>query len=175
MGGDFEDLENLLNDKKNVKSQRERKKKKKKKKNYLKSLEDEELETWDPQKFEVLVGEWSVIRLEKEMKSTEKQIKEIKQRKMSKHNVSDSEEDLDALTADQIIERFNDLTKDRKHHKNTQHSKGEDPSKLYCVCRRPYDGTNSMICCDYCQEWYHLECIGLSADKLQSVEKLKFK
>jgi len=98
--GDFEDLENLLNDKKNVKSQRERKKKKKKKKNYLKSLEDEELETWDPQKFEVLVGEWSVIRLEKEMKSTEKQIKEIKQRKMNKHNVSESEEDLDALTAD---------------------------------------------------------------------------
>jgi len=98
--GDFEDLENLLNDKKNVKSQRERKKKKKKKKNYLKSLEDEELETWDLQKFEVLVGEWSVIRLEKEMKSTEKQIKEIKQRKMNKHNVSESEEDLDALTAD---------------------------------------------------------------------------
>ena len=37
---------------------------------------------------------------------------------------------------------------------------GERP--VYCVCRRS-DETTMMIACDICEEWYHIECIGLRA------------
>ena len=47
--------------------------------------------------------------------------------------------------------------------------------KLYCVCRQPYDDTKHMLQCDYCQEWYHLSCIGLSKDELTKFEESKFK
>ena len=40
---------------------------------------------------------------------------------------------------------------------------------LFCVCRRPNDG-EAMICCDVCEEWYHLRCIGLSAQEAARLE-----
>ncbi|KAJ3121950.1 PHD finger protein 3 [Nowakowskiella sp. JEL0407] len=40
--------------------------------------------------------------------------------------------------------------------------------RLYCICSKP-DVGEFMIACDYCQEWYHGSCIGVTqkiADKL---------
>ena len=34
--------------------------------------------------------------------------------------------------------------------------------EVFCLCREPYDENRFMIACDTCNEWYHLECIGLS-------------
>jgi hypothetical protein len=34
-------------------------------------------------------------------------------------------------------------------------------SKLYCICKRPYDEQRPMLGCDFCNEWYHYECVGL--------------
>lgn len=34
--------------------------------------------------------------------------------------------------------------------------------KTYCLCRNLYFGT--MIGCDTCDEWYHLQCVGLNAN-----------
>lgn len=30
-----------------------------------------------------------------------------------------------------------------------------------------------MIFCDYCQEWYHLKCMGLDPDKTQVIKRYK--
>jgi hypothetical protein len=37
----------------------------------------------------------------------------------------------------------------------------EDPNKLYCVCRKPYQPGVFMIGCDVCLEWYHGDCVGV--------------
>lgn len=41
----------------------------------------------------------------------------------------------------------------------------EDPSALYCICRKPYQKKNPMIMCDKCQDWFHFSCVGLNADE----------
>ncbi|TMW55908.1 hypothetical protein Poli38472_008556 [Pythium oligandrum] len=41
-------------------------------------------------------------------------------------------------------------------------------TERYCVCRQPYDGF--MIGCDYCDDWFHDVCIGLSKEKAEKVE-----
>jgi len=51
----------------------------------------------------------------------------------------------------------------------------EDPSKVYCLCRKPYDASKSMICCDYCEEWYHLVCVGMSEAELSAMQDDKYK
>jgi hypothetical protein len=37
--------------------------------------------------------------------------------------------------------------------------------KLYCICRQPYNEEKFMICCDTCDEWYHGDCVGISAQQ----------
>ncbi|XP_053396962.1 uncharacterized protein LOC123544416 isoform X2 [Mercenaria mercenaria] len=33
--------------------------------------------------------------------------------------------------------------------------------KLYCLCQQPNDKKRFMIFCDFCLEWFHLECLGI--------------
>ena len=37
----------------------------------------------------------------------------------------------------------------------------ECDTKLYCLCQQPYSNLRSMIGCDFCQGWFHYECVGL--------------
>lgn len=41
----------------------------------------------------------------------------------------------------------------------------------YCICRRDHDGHTLMIMCDYCQEWFHIECLALKQSQLKVIEK----
>uniref|UniRef100_A0A8C4T7C9 Bromodomain PHD finger transcription factor n=1 Tax=Erpetoichthys calabaricus TaxID=27687 RepID=A0A8C4T7C9_ERPCA len=34
-------------------------------------------------------------------------------------------------------------------------------TKLYCVCKTPYDESKFYIGCDRCQNWYHGRCVGI--------------
>ena len=47
--------------------------------------------------------------------------------------------------------------------------------ELHCVCRKPDDKTQPMICCDFCNEWYHGPCVGLTGEMLDEMEDQKFK
>ena len=41
----------------------------------------------------------------------------------------------------------------------------EDPDRLYCYCRCPYDEVSQMIGCDAndcAYEWFHFECVGIA-------------
>lgn len=42
-------------------------------------------------------------------------------------------------------------------------------SKKYCICRQPYH--SEMIGCDECDEWYHLQCVGLSQTQADRLER----
>merc|ERR1711933_390556 len=36
-----------------------------------------------------------------------------------------------------------------------------DQTKLYCICRKPDDGS-AMIQCPKCSEWFHIRCIKIT-------------
>jgi len=42
--------------------------------------------------------------------------------------------------------------------------------KVFCLCKQPYDKSRPMIGCDSCEEWYHLDCVGLAEEELESIE-----
>lgn len=41
---------------------------------------------------------------------------------------------------------------------------------VYCICRMGCDGTQAMVECDVCQEWYHSTCIGLLVTEVSCIE-----
>ncbi|VEL13263.1 unnamed protein product [Protopolystoma xenopodis] len=36
---------------------------------------------------------------------------------------------------------------------------------IYCLCRTKYDASRAYIACDHCDEWYHVECVGLTPEQ----------
>lgn len=44
----------------------------------------------------------------------------------------------------------------------------EEDGEVYCICRKPDDGT-PMVCCDGCDEWYHIKCVGLHKDEVNNL------
>lgn len=39
----------------------------------------------------------------------------------------------------------------------------QEACKLYCLCQLPYNEERPMLGCDYCQGWFHYDCVGLRA------------
>ena len=37
----------------------------------------------------------------------------------------------------------------------------QEASKLWCICQQPYNEERPMLACDYCNDWYHYDCVGL--------------
>ncbi|GAA6033659.1 hypothetical protein JCM8097_004370 [Rhodosporidiobolus ruineniae] len=46
----------------------------------------------------------------------------------------------------------------------------EKDDRLYCVCRELYDPERLMIACDKCEEWYHVDCVGIAEDAVELVD-----
>ncbi|CAG81489.1 hypothetical protein B0I72DRAFT_140434 [Yarrowia lipolytica] len=53
---------------------------------------------------------------------------------------------------------------------DTSHHGDEDHQDLFCVCRRPDDG-KWMIGCDYCEEWIHGSCVGITPARAKLMHK----
>eukprot|EP00731_Ephydatia_muelleri_P009915 Em0005g501a len=45
--------------------------------------------------------------------------------------------------------------------------------QLYCLCQQPYDPSKFMIGCDYCNDWFHGSCVGISTEEASSIETYK--
>ena len=43
------------------------------------------------------------------------------------------------------------------------------PNVLYCVCRRPDDGS-FMLGCDSCDEWFHGSCIQITQQQAEAID-----
>ena len=54
----------------------------------------------------------------------------------------------------------------------TFHCESHFKPVTFCKCHRPYDVKTSaaMVCCDECFEWFHYDCVGLSAKQAQALE-----
>ncbi|KAJ3267041.1 hypothetical protein HDU77_006981 [Chytriomyces hyalinus] len=51
---------------------------------------------------------------------------------------------------------------------NVEHQE-EDPNKVYCYCRQPYDPDLFYIQCDGCDEWYHGVCANIKDDEAERI------
>lgn len=46
---------------------------------------------------------------------------------------------------------------------------------IHCTCRMPNDKNLEMVCCDYCNRWFHRECEGLDPDGDYASRSVKWK
>jgi [histone H3]-trimethyl-L-lysine4 demethylase len=62
---------------------------------------------------------------------------------------------------------------DVSHAKVTQPREEVEDSQVYCLCRRRVSDTknNSMIQCDVCEDWFHLDCVNLSSTVVDRIGK----
>lgn len=46
---------------------------------------------------------------------------------------------------------------------------GGSVAEAYCLCRQPFDPDRFMLACDYCDEWYHGECVGITEEQAEAL------
>lgn len=46
----------------------------------------------------------------------------------------------------------------------------KDENVSYCICRSS-DSSRFMICCDFCEEWYHGDCIKITEKESKAIKK----
>ncbi|XP_070417663.1 nucleosome-remodeling factor subunit BPTF isoform X24 [Equus przewalskii] len=44
-------------------------------------------------------------------------------------------------------------------------------TKLYCICKTPYDESKFYIGCDRCQNWYHGRCVGILQSEAELIDE----
>lgn len=60
--------------------------------------------------------------------------------------------------------------KGKRSGKKDQVDEEEDESRLYCMCRQPYDESLFYIQCDSCQDWLHGKCVGIVSKEAQLLD-----
>jgi hypothetical protein len=54
--------------------------------------------------------------------------------------------------------------------KENEIEKIEYSGQTYCICRKGLMNEASvMICCEDCQEWFHIECVGIKKSQVRHV------
>uniref|UniRef100_A0A3Q3GGT5 Bromodomain PHD finger transcription factor n=1 Tax=Labrus bergylta TaxID=56723 RepID=A0A3Q3GGT5_9LABR len=77
-------------------------------------------------------------------------------------------------------EEERDRNRDRDRDRSSKHKKKKKPSsaskdhkkdsKLYCICKTPYDESKFYIGCDLCSNWFHGACVGITEKEAKKLE-----
>jgi hypothetical protein len=81
----------------------------------------------------------------------------------------DKNKDKDVGNINKVLDEA-DKAKERNtnpDHLATDSSITSSPAALYCYCRSPI--SKDLVGCDFCTEWFHPSCLGLSQTELQLV------
>ncbi len=46
-------------------------------------------------------------------------------------------------------------------------------TELFCICRKPDNQERGMVQCDFCDEWYHYDCIKVTHDEVKKIDPWK--
>ncbi|KAI1301220.1 CXXC-type zinc finger protein 1 [Halotydeus destructor] len=57
-----------------------------------------------------------------------------------------------------------------RSRKNSDDDSSDNDGEVYCICRKK-DTDRFMIGCDNCEEWYHGDCISITADFAKKIKK----
>uniref|UniRef100_A0A665VJK8 Bromodomain PHD finger transcription factor n=1 Tax=Echeneis naucrates TaxID=173247 RepID=A0A665VJK8_ECHNA len=62
-------------------------------------------------------------------------------------------------------------SKKKKMISTTSTKESKKDTKLYCLCKTPYDETKFYIGCDRCQNWYHGRCVGILQSEANHIDE----
>ncbi|KAI7898803.1 uncharacterized protein BX663DRAFT_523535 [Cokeromyces recurvatus] len=62
------------------------------------------------------------------------------------------------------------IAKKKEHKISSKQTNSNFDSKLYCICRQPYDARRFMIACDRCDDWFHGECMGINEKESEFID-----
>ncbi|XP_061578241.1 nucleosome-remodeling factor subunit BPTF-like isoform X2 [Cololabis saira] len=61
-------------------------------------------------------------------------------------------------------------SKKKKMISTTTTKESKKDTKLYCICKTPYDETKFYIGCDLCTNWYHGDCVGITEKEAKKMD-----
>ncbi|XP_029420761.1 nucleosome-remodeling factor subunit BPTF-like isoform X2 [Nannospalax galili] len=61
--------------------------------------------------------------------------------------------------------------KSKKKMISTASKETKKDTKLYCICKTPYDESKFYIGCDRCQNWYHGHCVGILQSEAELIDE----
>ncbi|XP_072414952.1 nucleosome-remodeling factor subunit BPTF isoform X5 [Chiloscyllium punctatum] len=54
---------------------------------------------------------------------------------------------------------------------STTSKESKKDTKLYCICKTPYDESKFYIGCDLCTNWYHGDCVGITEKEAKKMDE----
>uniref|UniRef100_A0A3P9JJA2 Bromodomain PHD finger transcription factor n=1 Tax=Oryzias latipes TaxID=8090 RepID=A0A3P9JJA2_ORYLA len=79
-----------------------------------------------------------------------------------RHRERDKDEDRDKDRDSKHKKKKKKLSSTSKDHKKD--------TKLYCICKTPYDESKFYIGCDLCSNWFHGACVGITEKEAKKLE-----
>nr|AKZ42263.1 nucleosome-remodeling factor subunit BPTF isoform 1 [Castor fiber] len=67
-------------------------------------------------------------------------------------------------------EEEKDSKSKKKKMISTTSKETKKDTKLYCICKTPYDESKFYIGCDLCTNWYHGECVGITEKEAKKMD-----
>ncbi len=71
-----------------------------------------------------------------------------------------------------FVRLLNDDENDQTAH-DDNHEETDDPGDLFCMCKTSWEDGVFYIGCNYCENWYHDHCIGITEKAAEGIEKFK--
>lgn len=67
-------------------------------------------------------------------------------------------------------EEEKDSKSKKKKMISTTSKEAKKDTRLYCICKTPYDESKFYIGCDLCTNWYHGDCVGITEKEAKKMD-----